>query len=105
MVLVWVCEDHHVDAALPPRDPLAEPSQQQVRVGPAIDEHPRAGRRRDQDRVALPDVQRDEVQPAVRQGCEGQADEEGHAGRHAHEGPPEDRERALPDATRRRERG
>jgi len=72
VVLVRVGQDHHIDPALPPRQPLAKAPEQQVGVGAAVDQQRAAGRRRDQDRVALPDVQHDQVQAAIRQTGKGE---------------------------------
>jgi hypothetical protein len=76
VVLVRVGEDYHVDAPPPPGQPLAEASQEQIGIGPAVDEHRGARWRGHQDRVALPDVQGYQVQAAVRQADQRQGDEQ-----------------------------
>jgi hypothetical protein len=76
VVLVRVGEDHHVDVAPPPREPLAETAKQEILIGSAIDQHRRARRGGHQDCVTLPDVQHDEVQPAIGQARHGQGDEQ-----------------------------
>ena len=72
---------HHIDPAVPERHHLAEAPQRQVRIGAAVDEQPSPGWRRDEDRVALPDVERGDVQPAV-----GPAEEGDDQQRHAEHG-------------------
>ena len=57
MVLVGVGQDDDVQAPVPRRDPLVERDEDPVRVRSAIDEHPGAGPRLEEDGVALPDVQ------------------------------------------------
>ena len=89
VILVRVREDHRVDLPPPPRKTFAEASEQEVGIRPPVDERRGAGGRDDQDRIALPDVQHDEVGPAVRQGCEREAAEQepqaGEPGRRSRE--------------------
>ena len=66
----------------------AEAPQRELRVGPAVDQHGRAARRLDQDRVALADVEHGEVQPAI--GSRGDRDRRA--------GPPRGRQRSAPGA-------
>jgi hypothetical protein len=65
VVLVRVAEHQQVEAPVPGRDSLVEAAQQQVRIGPAVDEHPGAARSLQQDGVALPDVQYGHPESAV----------------------------------------
>ena len=60
VVLVRVRQHDDVDPPIPGRDPRVELEQQAVRVRPAVDEHPGAVARLEQDRVPLTDVQHDE---------------------------------------------
>ena len=57
VVLVRVGQHHDVDAAVPRRDPRVELHEEPLGVRPAVDEHPRAPRGLDEDRVALADVE------------------------------------------------
>ena len=55
-----------VEPPLPEGEPLTQAAERQVGVGSAVDEGGLAGGRHHQDRVALPDVEREEVQPPIR---------------------------------------
>ncbi len=58
MVLVRVREHDEVDPAVPRRDPGVEGDEEPIRVRAAVHEQPATPRRLDEDRVALPDVER-----------------------------------------------
>ena len=60
MVLVRVREHHDVDATIPGRQDGVELGEDAVRVGPAVDEHPRAVAALDEDCVALAHVEHDD---------------------------------------------
>ena len=72
VILVRMGEHHHVEPSLPEGELLAQPPQGQIRVRAAVDQRSPARRRNDEDRVALADVQRDQVQPPIGSGQEGQ---------------------------------
>ena len=57
VVLVRVAEHEQVDAAGEERQVRADPAQRELGIRAAVDEHRRAARRLDQDRVALADVE------------------------------------------------
>ena len=65
MILVRVGDDDEVDPAVPRRDPRVEGHEEPVGVRAAVDEQPPAPRRLDKDRVALADVESDDVEAAV----------------------------------------
>ena len=65
VVLMGMAQHQQVDPAREERQPGAEATQRQLRVRAAVDEHDGAARRLDQDRVALADVERRDVQVAV----------------------------------------
>lgn len=66
VVLMRVGQDHDVDATLPPRQTLAQAPKEKIRIRPAIQQHRGARGRRHQDGVPLADIQRDQVQAAIR---------------------------------------
>jgi len=80
VVLVRVGEQHDVDSSLPPGQPLAQPTQQQLRVGTAIDQQGRPRWSAHQDRVTLADIERDDMEPPVRQPDERRDREQGSEG-------------------------
>lgn len=75
VVLVWVAEHHHADPSRVERQVRTNPTQRELRIGTAVDEHGRAGRRLDQDRVALADVEDGDVEPTVGPRRDGDGDE------------------------------
>jgi hypothetical protein len=66
VILVRVGQHEHVDAVIPRRQPLVESDQQAVRIRPAIDDQPATASAFDEDRVALPNVERDDPGNPVR---------------------------------------
>ena len=72
MVLVRMGEHQHVQPPLPEGQLLAQPPHGEVRVRAAVDQCSPARRRDDEDRVALADVEHDQVQPAIGPGQKGQ---------------------------------
>ena len=68
MILVRVGQHEEVDPPIPGRDVRVEGDEEAIRIGAAVDEHPRAAVRVDEDRVALPDVEHRDPDPAVRRG-------------------------------------
>ena len=69
VVLVGVREDDEVDPAVPWRDLRVEGHEEPIGVRTTVHEQPPARRRLDEDRVALANVERDDVDPAVRPRC------------------------------------
>ena len=68
MILVRVGEQNDCEVAAPPGKRPAKPSESEFRVGSAVDEHCRPGRRDDEDRIPLTDVERREMEAPVRHG-------------------------------------
>jgi hypothetical protein len=68
VVLVGMGEDDEVDPPIPGRHARIERDDEAVGVGAAVDEHPAAGRSRDEDGIPLPDVEDDDVDAAVGSG-------------------------------------
>ena len=66
VVLVGMGQHEQVDPAVPGRHVRVEGDEEAIRIGSAIDEHPRAAVRVDEDRVALPDVEDRDPDPPVR---------------------------------------
>ena len=66
VVLVGVGEHDEVDPAVPRRHPRVERDEEPVGVGAAVHEHPPARRPGHEDRVALADVEDDDVGAPVR---------------------------------------
>jgi len=66
VVLVRMAEHQQVQSSVPCRNSLVETAQQQVRIGPAVDEHPGAARSLQEDGVALPDVQYGHPEATIR---------------------------------------
>jgi hypothetical protein len=66
VVFVRVREHDEVDPAVPRRDPRVEGHEEPIRVRSAVHEQPATPRGLDKDRVALADVERDDVDAAVR---------------------------------------
>ncbi len=62
MVLMGVRQDDEVEMSIPERDPLVEPTDEQVGVGSAVDEHPPAVRGLEEDRIPLADVEDGDLQ-------------------------------------------
>ena len=79
VVLVRVAEHHEVNASRVERQICTDSTQGDLWIRTAVDEHRRAGRRLDQDRVALADVEDGHVQEPVgprRDGDDDQHDQE-----------------------------
>jgi hypothetical protein len=95
VVFVRVREHDEVDPAVPWRDPRVEGHEEPIRVRSAVHEQPATPRGLDKDRVALADVERDDVEAAVRAGRR----------RHGHRGDSERQDdRKGPDYTVRAQR-
>ena len=80
VVLVRVGQDQDVDAAVPPRQPLPEPAQQEIRIRATVDQHGRPRRRHDQDRIALSYVQGDQMKLSVGHARRGEPDQQHYNG-------------------------
>lgn len=57
VILVWMRQDHRVDATVPRRYPTVEGQQESIRVRPAIDQQPSSTGSFDKDCVTLANVQ------------------------------------------------
>ena len=66
VVLVRVAQHEQVDAPREERQVRADAAQRELRVRTAVDQHRRAVRRLDEDRVALADVEHGQVEAPVR---------------------------------------
>jgi hypothetical protein len=66
VVLVGVRDDDEIDPAVPRRDPRVEGHEEPIGVRTTVHEQSPTPRRLDEDRVALANVERDDVDPAVR---------------------------------------
>ena len=66
VILVGMGQHEQVDAAVPGRHVRVEGDKEAIRIGSAIDEHPRAPVGVDEDRVALPDIEHRDPDPPVR---------------------------------------
>jgi len=71
VVLVRVRQDEHVDRAPPPRHRRTELSERLIGIRTGVDEHAMAGRRDNQDPVALSNVHDNQMQAPIRQGRNG----------------------------------
>ena len=91
VVLVRMAEHEQIDSARVERQVRADPTQRELGIGTAVDEHRRAARRLDEDRVALADVEHGDMQHSVR--AVGDGDDE------------EDRDEATEDRKRTQEVG
>jgi hypothetical protein len=82
MVLMGVRQDDQVEMSVPERDPLVEPTDEQVGVGPAVDEHPPAIRGLEEDRIALADIEDGDLQedPVARHEDQGERRHERRGG-------------------------
>ena len=78
VVLVGMREDDEVDAPVPEWQALVEPADEQVRIRPAVDEHPRATGF-EEDGIALADVEDADLEPARGSGDEDRAEDDDEA--------------------------
>jgi hypothetical protein len=92
VILVWVGEDDEVEAAIPWRNVRIELNEQPIRVRPTVYEHPPATVALDHDRVALPDVEGDQVDGSVRAVDD---DEDQHGDRHGQSAADQSRRRGY----------
>ena len=79
MVLVRMAQHEEIDSAVPGRDPSVELDEEPIRIGPAIDEHPRPTIALDEDGVSLAHVE--DVDPHVAVGTIGRYDHDTGDGR------------------------
>jgi hypothetical protein len=70
VILVRVAQDQDVDSPIPGWDSRVELEDQPIWVGTPVDQHPSAAIPLDEDRIALPDVEDRDVDPAVGMGLE-----------------------------------
>ena len=73
VILVRVRQHHDVEPPVPRRDARVQRQQDPIGVGATVDQHPGAGPRLEQDRVALPDVQDGEARLPLDRVAERQA--------------------------------